>query len=108
MQSMRILIGVMEILDEREIKCLVKTLWHLGMRNRGKGEYYHSLRYTLFCDRWEDNLEVTRNGKDKKKIIGYNPERGVLNWYGDEQDFNRLWNLILTHDEKWGIDWYVS
>jgi hypothetical protein len=98
---------MMEDIRQEEIQCLARVLWYLGMRNRGQGEYYYGINYTLCCDRWEDNLVVTRN-LDGKKIIGYNPERSVINWYGEDNDFRGLWNVINNHDEKRGVDWFVG
>lgn len=88
----------------RDKQILCSTLWLLVKRHQGKGEYYYDEKYTLKVDKVDEILTVFN---DKHKIIGYNSERGVLNWFGDENDFNQLWRVVLKHDETFGFEWYM-
>lgn len=88
-------------MGDKQVLC--STLWLL-VKRQGKGEHYYDEKYTLKVDKEEEILTIFNN---KHKIVGYNSERGVLNWFGNENDFDQLWRLVLNHDEAFGFEWYL-
>lgn len=88
----------------RDKRTLCSTLWLLVKSHQGKGEHYYDEKYLLQADKVDEVLRIFKNGV---KIVGYNSEWGVLNWFGDEKDFDQLWDVISKHDEMYGFEWHL-
>lgn len=89
-------------MEREELRVLCQTLWELVKRTVGKKEVYYTDKYIIQVD-WVD--EVLRVYSNSEKIVGYNSEWGVLNWFATDEDYDNLWLVISNHDDMYGFDW---